>query len=113
MTPRPPNELAKLLRAEAQDIHHRGLTDFFRHTYTCLRYGQSPKEKVEDRCGECPMRRFVPADYLDEAYPCQHIEEQGWNLAAEDPGLAEQYITWLLRTADELESASPNSHPGA
>lgn len=97
-------DMAKRLRAEAEDIRRHGLTNFFDHTYACARYGQASKDRPEDRCGMCPMRPFVPADYTDEAFPCQHINEQGWNLAAEQRGLAESYVAWLLNTAAQLEA---------
>ena len=97
-------EMARRLRAEAEDIRQHGLTNFFEHTYACLRYGQASKEREEDRCGWCPMRPFVPTDYTEEAFPCQHINEQGWDLAAQKPNLTEEYVAWLLRTADQLEA---------
>jgi hypothetical protein len=106
-------EMAERLRAEAADIRRHGLTNFFAHTYACLRYGQAMKAREEDRCGDCPMRPFVPTDYTEEAFPCQHINEQGWNLAAERSDLAEQYVAWLLRTAEQLEAeAARNSQVG-
>lgn len=97
-------EMARLLCAEADEISEHGLTNFYEHTYACLRYGQVNKKRTEDRCGDCPLRRFVPRAIQEEAFPCQHIGEQGWNWAAEQPDLAEQYVGWLLRTAEELES---------
>lgn len=96
-------ELAQRLRAEAEQIRRHGLINFFAHTYACLRYGQASKLRDEDRCGQCPMRPFVPSDYQEESFPCQHINEQGWDLAAHQPDLAQQYVAWLLRTAAQLE----------
>src|ERR1022692_1322212 len=95
-------EMAQLLRGEAEHIHRHGLTNFFEHTFACARYGQAMKAHEEDRCGPCPMRAFVPAEYIKEAYPCQHINEQGWDLAAADPSLAGNYEAWLLTTARQL-----------
>ena len=104
-------EMAHRLRAEAEEIRRHGLTNFFAHTYACLRYGQAMKERADDQCGDCPMRPFVPADYRAEAFPCQHINAQGWNLAAQQPDLAEQYVSWLLATAEQLEAeAACGSH---
>lgn len=97
-------EMVRRLRAEAGHIRVHGLTNFFEHTYACARYGQASKDRAEDRCGDCPMRPFVPSDYLEEAFPCQHINEKGWDLAAERPELAELYVSWLLRTAEQLEA---------
>lgn len=62
------------------------------------------KEREEDRCGWCPMRPFVLSDYQEEAFPCQHVNTQGWDLAAQQSDLAEQYVAWLLRTAGQLEA---------
>lgn len=110
MTSPDKREMAQRLRAEAAEIQHHGLSNFFEHTYACLRYGQAMKEREEDRCGPCPMRSFVPGDYREEAFPCQHINTQGWDLAAQQPDLAEQYVAWLLRTAEQLEAeAAPNT----
>lgn len=104
MTTTNKHEMAQRLRSEAEDIRQHGMTNFFEHTYACLRYGQSVKMRSEDRCGPCPIRTFVPADYTEEAFPCQHVEEKGWDLAAQQPDLAEQYVSWLLRTADQLDA---------
>lgn len=97
-------EMAERLRAEAEHIRRHGFTNFFAHTYACLRYGQAMKEREENRCGPCPMRALVPPDYREEAFPCQHINAEGWNLAAQEPDLAEKYVAWLLKTAKELEA---------
>lgn len=97
------HEMARRLRLEAEEIRRHGLTNFFEHTYACSRYGQASKDREEDRCGDCPMRPFVPAEVREEAFPCQHINEEGWDLAARQPDLPEAYANWLLRTAEELE----------
>ena len=97
-------QTAQRLRVEAEAIRRHGLTNFFEHTFACLRFGQVMKEREEDRCGLCPMRKFVRSDYRDESFPCQRINEQGWNLAAEHRDLANQYTAWLLRTAEQLEA---------
>jgi len=97
-------EMAQRLRFEAEAIRRHGLTNFFEHTFACLRYGPIMKAKEEDRCRLCPMREFIRSDYQHVSLPCQHINEQGWNLAAEHRELADQYMGWLLRTADQLEA---------
>ena len=104
MSPREKLAMANRLRSQAESIHRQGLTNFFAHTYACLRYGQASKERAEDRCGPCPMRQFVPGEFTQEAFPCQHIQEEGWEAAAQQPQLPEQYVDWLLRTASELEA---------
>ena len=96
-------EMVQRLRTEAEDIRRHGLTNFFAHTFACARYGQASKDEPESRCGMCPMRPFVPDDFREEAFPCQHIDEEGWNLAAEEKELAASYVAWLLKTATELE----------
>ncbi len=96
-------EMAQRLRQEAAEIRRHGLTNFFEHTYACARYGQASKDRAEDRCGDCPMRPFVPAEAREEAFPCQHINEEGWNLAAQHPELSEACAGWLLRSAEQLE----------
>ncbi len=97
-------EMAQRLRHEGEHIRRHGLTNFFAHTFACARYGQASKDEPESRCGLCPIRPFVPADFREEAFPCQHITEQGWSQAAEWDGLAEAYVAWLLKTAAELET---------
>ncbi len=96
--------MARRLRREAEDIRQHGLTNFFAHTFACARYGQASQDRPEDRCGDCPMRPFVPGDFQEEAFPCQHINEQGWNLATGETELATSYAAWLLKTATELEA---------
>lgn len=102
---------AHRLRAQAEEIRRHGLTNFFEHTYSCLRDGQARKDREEDRCGNCPMRPFVPPDYQDEAFPCQHINAAGWQLAAQQPDLAQRYIAWLVQTADQLETEAASTGP--
>ncbi len=97
-------DMARRLRAEADKIRKHGLTNFSDHTYACLTYGQASKDNPEDRCGDCPNRPFVPEGFENEAFPCQHITEEGWEAAAAQPGLEDSYIRWLLRTADQLEA---------
>jgi hypothetical protein len=104
MIPEEKREMARRLRGEAEDIRRHGLNNFFAHTFACARYGQTSKDRPEDRCGPCPMRPFVPGDFQEEAFPCQHINEQGWDLAAEEAELATSYVAWLLKTAGELEA---------
>jgi hypothetical protein len=104
MIPEEKREMARRLRGEAEDIRRHGLNNFFAHTFACARYGQASKDRPEDRCGICPMRPFVPGDFQEEAFPCQHINEQGWDLAAEEAELATSYVAWLLKTAGELEA---------
>jgi ribosomal protein L37E len=97
---------AKRLRIEAEDIRRHGLRNFFAHTFVCAHCGWTGDEP-ERRCDFCPLRPFVPDDYGMEALPCQHITEQGWELAAEENELAERYSAWMLQRAAELEAEVP------
>lgn len=103
---------AQRLRHEAEHIRRHGLTNFFAHTFACVRYGQAGKDRPEDRCGDCPMRPFVPGDCQAEAFPCQHIDENGWNRAAETKGLAASYVAWLHKAAAELEAEAAPADAG-
>jgi hypothetical protein len=97
-------EMARRLRAEAEGIRRHGLTNFFEHTYACVRYGQASKEREEDRCVLCPLRPYVPEDYQEEAFPCQHINEPGWERAGEEERLAEKIADSLLNSATQVEA---------
>lgn len=96
-------EMARALRAQASHILSHGLSNFFEHTFTCL-HAQALKECPEERCLDCVLRPFVLVEYQDEAFPCQHITEEGWARAAETPGLAERFAARLIRRAEELEA---------
>ena len=90
-------EMAQRLRDEAARIALLGATNHFEHTYACLRFGWSSQEREEARCGPLSGRRLVPQEYERETFPCQHLHRPG--------GLAGQYRSWLLHTAQELEAA--------
>ena len=102
--------MVKLLREEARRLAQDGFTDFFSHTFTCLRYGQAMKDREEDRCGDCPLRPFVSPEDREEMFPCQHLSEDELYLAAETPDLAEKCSAWLMRTADQLEAEAKASY---
>ncbi len=119
-------EMARRLRDEAERIRNRGLSNFSEHAYACLMYGQVSKPRLpvdfmrrgrgkppeQERCGDCPNRPYVPPDFADEAFPCQHITEEGWDRAAAEPGQAERTAEWLLRTADLLEATAESRKAG-
>ncbi len=96
--------MARVLRKEAEKVRRDGFGDFFEHTFTCLRYGQALKEREETRCAECPIRPYLSAVIQVEAFPCQHINEEGWDLIRQQPDLAEKFSAWLLRSAAQLEA---------
>lgn len=97
-------EAAGRLRAEAEALREHGWFNFFEHSYTCVSYGQVKKEREAERCGPCPLEAYVPEDFREEAFRCQHIAEEGWLEVAEHPELAEEYAAWLLRSAEQLET---------
>ena len=99
-------EAARYLRVQAEHIRRHGLTNFFEHTYTCLRYGQLTKAHVEERCLNCLLGSYVPLEYQNEVFPCQHITEEGWQRAAQEPGLAERVAARFIRAAEELQESS-------
>ena len=105
-------QMASRLRAEAERIRRHGLYNFSEHTFACLMYGQVSKSPEEERCGDCPNRPFVPPEFAGEAFPCQHITEEGWDQAAAEPGQAERTVEWLLRTADRLEAKEETPKAG-
>ncbi len=111
MTSSEKREMAQRLRGQAEEIRQHGVTNFFEHTYACIHYGQVPKERAEDRCNNCPLRPFVPPQFRDEVFPCQHITPEGWEMAAGYIGLAEDVVASLLRSAAQLEAeaAAANS----
>lgn len=95
--------MARHLRAEAQEIREHGFTNFFQHTFTCLRYGQASLEREEHRCRGCTFQPFVPTAFQQEVFPCQHIPPETWGRIAEDADLAKRYAVWLDGVADQLE----------
>jgi hypothetical protein len=101
-----PHEMARLLREEAEQLERHGFTNFFEHTFSCLRYGQANKEHEEERCVDCLLRSYVEAAFREEAFACQHIDEEGWLRAAQEPGLAGRFAARLRRIAGELEAAA-------
>jgi hypothetical protein len=109
LDPRAKFQRAARLRAEAEAVRRHGFTNFFEHTFTCLTYGQVPRARAEDRCGPCAFRPFVAADFSEEAFPCQHIGEAEWYRAAAQPELQREYVRWLLRAADALETEAAAS----
>jgi hypothetical protein len=104
LDPRGQFQRAARLRAEANAVRRHGFTNFFEHTFACLTYAQVPRARAEDRCGLCPFRPFVAADYSEEAFPCQHISEAEWHRAAAQPEVQRDFVRWLLRAAEQLEA---------
>jgi hypothetical protein len=98
-------QIAQRLRAEAEAIRRHGLTNFFEHTFACLRFGQVMKEREEDRCGLCPMREFVRSDYRDESFPWQ--PSTGTWLISTPPGWSAPQSSWSRRRSAKRIRRSP------
>ncbi|MFQ5694966.1 MAG: hypothetical protein ACE5HB_03165 [Terriglobia bacterium] len=103
--------MAQRLRVEAQGIRHHGQTNFFQHVFPCLRSCSASKSPKGAQCDTCPLRPFLQADYRQEAFPCHEVAQRGWALAAEHKELAEDYVKWLLRTAERLEAEAERAYP--
>lgn len=93
-------EVARILRAEAENIRRHGFTDPFTHNFNCLQAQVLRKEA----CEGCLLYEYVPQNYRSEAFPCQHIDETGCMQIAADPALWERVAVRMLRMADELEA---------
>ena len=95
-------EVARILRIEAEGIRRHGFTDFFSHNFTCL---QAQVVRTE-MCEGCLLRDYVPEEYRTEAFPCQHMDLNGFGRIASDPELPEKVAARLLSMAEELEAAA-------
>jgi hypothetical protein len=95
-------EVARILRSEAESIRKHGFTDFSGHNFNCL---QAQALKA-DKCLGCKLREFVPSEYQDEAFPCQHIDPEGYERIFSQPELPGQIATRLLNLAEEIEAAA-------
>ncbi len=112
MTSAQKREGARRLRAEAEKIRQHGLSNLFEHTFTCIHYGQVPKDREEDRCVWCPVRPFVDPEFREEAFACQHVTANGWEKVIAQPEVAEQIITSFLRSAELLEAEADAGESG-
>jgi hypothetical protein len=95
-------EVARILRIEAEGIRKHGFTDFSSHNFNCL---QAQALKA-DQCLGCKLRNFVPEEYQDETFPCQHIDPEGYERIISDPELPAQIAARLVNLADEMEAAA-------
>lgn len=95
-------EVARILRIEAENIRRHGFTNFFSHNFACL---QAQVVRTE-ACEGCLLREYVPEQYRSEAFPCQHMELNGFRRIASDPELPEKVAARLLSIAEELEAAA-------
>ncbi len=102
MTTTSKREVARILRIEAENIRRHGFTNFFSHNFACL---QAQVVRTE-ACEGCLLREYVPEQYRSEAFPCQHMELNGFRRISSDPELPENVAARLLRMAEELEAAT-------
>jgi hypothetical protein len=93
-------EAARILRAEALSIRRHGFTNLFSHQFVCL-LGQVLRP---EQCEGCLLGDYVPEEYRDEAFPCQHIDEATWERISRIPGLPEKVADRFQAIADELET---------
>jgi len=54
-------------------------------------------------CEGCLLRDYVPEEYREEAFPCQHMDLNGFRRIVSDPKLPEKVAARLLSIAQELE----------
>ncbi len=95
-------EVARILRIEAESIRRHGFTNFFTHNFNCL---QAQVLRTE-MCEGCLLRNYVPEQYREEAFPCQHMDLNGFRRIASDPELPEKVAARLLSIAEDLEAAA-------
>ncbi len=100
--------VARILRAEAESIQRHGFTEFFGHNFNCL---QAQVLRTET-CEGCLLREYVPEEYRTEAFPCQHMDVNGFRRIASDPELPEKVAARLLSIAEELETAAKREGVG-
>lgn len=79
----------------------------FSHQFVCL-LAQVLRKEV---CEGCLLRDYVPEEYREEAFPCQHLDEGAVDRIAAVPGLPEKVAARLMSIAEELEAEAARSSP--
>lgn len=92
-------EVAQILRKEATSLRRHGFTNFFSHQYVCL-LGQVLRPET---CEGCLLGDYLPEEYRQEAFPCQHITQGAWGRIAQIPDVPEKVATRFEEIATELE----------
>ncbi len=92
--------VARILRAEAENLRRHGLTNAFDVSFGCL---QAQVLRREEKCEGCLLGEYVAEIYREEAFPCQFIDQENWEQIADDNGLVERVATRFVQIADELE----------
>lgn len=106
-------EVARILRAEAENLRRHGFTNFFSHQFACV----MAQVLKPEQCEGCLLGEYVPEEYREEAFPCQHIGEATWERISRIPGLPEKVAERFATIAEELEAiaqteeASGQKHP--
>lgn len=93
-------EAARMLRAQAESLRRHGFTNFFEHQYVCL----LANAVREERCQGCLLQDYAPEEYRNEAFPCQHFDEETWQRLADRLGLPEEIAARFEAIAEELEA---------
>lgn len=106
MTVTSKREMARILKTEAHNLRRHGFTNFFSHQFNCLMAQVLRPEK----CEGCLLRDYVPEEYREEAFPCQHVDQATWERLAQIPGLPERVAQRFEEIAEELE-ATPVQEP--
>ena len=102
-------EAARILRTEAENIRRRGLTNVFGLSFSCL----TAQALRKDKCEGCLLGDYVREAYQQEAFPCQHIDEEAWGQIAGNADLTERIAGRLLNIADELENNARAEEPSS
>lgn len=92
-------DVAQILRKEAASLRRHGFTNFFSHQYVCLLAQVLRPEK----CEGCLLGDYLPQEYRQEAFPCQHITQDSWEQIAQIPGLPERVADRFAQIATELQ----------
>lgn len=100
MTTTSKREVARILRAEADRIRRHGFTDIFSHQFACV-LGQVLRPET---CQGCVLADYVPEEYRNEAFPCQHVDRETWMRIVAIPGLREKVADRFVSIAEELEA---------
>jgi hypothetical protein len=94
------SEAARILRAEAGSIRRHGFTNMFDHQFACL----LSQVLRPETCEGCLLGDYVPEEYRQEAFPCQHIDQAALERIAAVPGLPKKVVDRFVSIAEELET---------
>jgi hypothetical protein len=101
------HEVAQILRREAASLRRHGFTNFFSHQYVCL----LAQVLRPETCEGCLLGDYLPEEYRQEAFPCQHITQDKWEQIAQIPGLPEKVAARFEEIAAELEREASREEP--